>query len=115
MNRALEKLRKLFAKRGAVWTTAFLARAISANSVQAAPAALAAKTSVKPKKTLARLPKMSLTDWLVSRKDKHNLYYLFPGMGKGARKRFVRNMIIAVVVGSILSAGIWAVAYFMSR
>ena len=39
--RALEKLRKFFMKRGVGSTTAIIAGAISANSVQAAPAALA--------------------------------------------------------------------------
>ncbi len=38
---ALEKLRKFFAKRGVVSTTAIIAGAIAANSVQAAPAVLA--------------------------------------------------------------------------
>ncbi|MGB7748766.1 MAG: sigma-70 family RNA polymerase sigma factor [Verrucomicrobiia bacterium] len=41
VNRALEKLRRFFVKRGIASTTAILAGAISANSVQAAPAALA--------------------------------------------------------------------------
>jgi hypothetical protein len=41
VSRALERLRKLFAKRGVVLTTAIIAGAISSNSVQAAPAALA--------------------------------------------------------------------------
>ena len=41
VNRALEKLRQFFVKRGIASTTATLAGAISANSVQAAPAALA--------------------------------------------------------------------------
>jgi RNA polymerase sigma factor (sigma-70 family) len=40
VNRALEKLRKIFTKRGVNSTTATLAGAISANSVQAAPATL---------------------------------------------------------------------------
>jgi RNA polymerase sigma factor (sigma-70 family) len=44
VNRALEKLRKFFTKRGVSSTTANLAGAISANSVQAAPAGLAQKT-----------------------------------------------------------------------
>lgn len=39
--RALEKLRKFFANRGVISTTATIAGAISANSVQAAPVALA--------------------------------------------------------------------------
>ena len=41
VNRALEKLRKFFTKRGVVSTTAIIAGAISANSVHAAPVALA--------------------------------------------------------------------------
>jgi len=41
VNRALEKLRKIFTKRGVSSTTAILAGTISANSVQAAPVALA--------------------------------------------------------------------------
>ena len=41
VSRALEKLRKLFVKRGVSSTTATIAGAISANSIQAAPLALA--------------------------------------------------------------------------
>ncbi len=41
VNRALEKLRKFFTKRGVSSTTAMIAGAVSANSVQAAPVALA--------------------------------------------------------------------------
>jgi uncharacterized protein (TIGR03435 family) len=41
VNRALEKLRRYFTKRGVSSTTAILAGAIAANSVQAAPVALA--------------------------------------------------------------------------
>ncbi len=41
VNRALEKLRKFFTKRGVISTTAIIAGAVSAHSVQAAPAALA--------------------------------------------------------------------------
>ncbi len=40
INRALEKLRRYFLKRGVISTTAIIAGAISANSVQAAPAGL---------------------------------------------------------------------------
>ncbi len=50
VTRALEKLRKFFAKRGVALTTAVIAGAISANSVQAAPAGMAttiAATAVK--------------------------------------------------------------------
>ena len=41
VNRALEKLRRFFTKRGVSSTTAIIAGAISANSIQAAPVALA--------------------------------------------------------------------------
>jgi Tfp pilus assembly protein PilN len=30
-----------------------------------------------------------------------------PGMGRGARKRFWRNMFLGVLVGLLLSAGMW--------
>ena len=45
VGRALEKLRKFFAKRGVVSTTAIIAGVISANSVQAAPAGMAQTVS----------------------------------------------------------------------
>ena len=46
VNRALEKLRKFFTKRGVISTTAVIAGAMSANSVQAAPAAMAKAVTV---------------------------------------------------------------------
>jgi RNA polymerase sigma factor (sigma-70 family) len=46
VNRAVEKLRKIFTKRGIISTTSILAGAISANSVQAAPSGLAKTISV---------------------------------------------------------------------
>ncbi len=46
VNRALEKLRKFFARRGITSTTAVIGGAISANSVQAAPVALAKSVTV---------------------------------------------------------------------
>ena len=45
VNHALEKLRKFFEKRGVTSTVAIIAGAISANSVQAAPAMLAKTAS----------------------------------------------------------------------
>src|SRR5579862_1802730 len=45
VSRALEKLRKLFARRGVSAATAIIAGAISANSVQAAPAVLASSVT----------------------------------------------------------------------
>jgi hypothetical protein len=47
----------------------------------------------------------------VSRKSK-NFYYLFPGQGRGARKRFVRNLFVAVIVGS-LAAGLLAWIFYL--
>jgi len=46
VNRALEKLRKFFAKRGVTLTSAVIAGAVAANSVQAAPATLAQTVTV---------------------------------------------------------------------
>ncbi|HLQ50489.1 MAG TPA: sigma factor-like helix-turn-helix DNA-binding protein, partial [Terriglobales bacterium] len=46
VSRALEKLRRFFTKRGVGSTTAIIAWAISANSVQAAPAMLAKTATV---------------------------------------------------------------------
>lgn len=45
VNRALEKLRMIFAKRGITLTTAIIASAVSAHSVQAAPAGLASSVT----------------------------------------------------------------------
>jgi hypothetical protein len=36
-------------------------------------------------------------------RHKNNLYYLLPGMGRGARKRFWRNMFLGVLVGVLVS------------
>jgi hypothetical protein len=52
----------------------------------------------------------------VSQKGKHrnNLYYLLPGMGRGARQRFWRNLLLGVVMGllvSALMAGLWYWVY----
>ncbi len=51
--RGLEKLRTFFARRGVALTTAIIAGAVSANSVQAAPAGLAAAISATAAKGLA--------------------------------------------------------------
>jgi RNA polymerase sigma factor (sigma-70 family) len=59
ISRALEKLRRFFLKRGVVSTTALIAGAISANSVQSAPIELAAKvtsTVVKGSAVAASIP-----------------------------------------------------------
>ena len=51
VNRALEKLRKIFTKRGVSLTTTIIAGAISANSVQAAPVGLAVIVTTAAKVT----------------------------------------------------------------
>ena len=53
VNRALEKLRKFFTKRGISLTTAIIAGAVSANSVQAAPVGLAATVTAAAAKGAA--------------------------------------------------------------
>lgn len=72
-NRAVEKLRVFFTKRGIILTAAALTAAISANSVQAAPVALAAsvtaaalaKGSIAAASTLALVQEtMTLMAWL---------------------------------------------------
>jgi Tfp pilus assembly protein PilN len=45
---------------------------------------------------------------------KNNLYYLMPGMGRGARKRFWRNMVIGVLVGLVISGLMWWLFYFLN-
>jgi len=49
----------------------------------------------------------------VSKKGMHknNLYYLLPGMGRGARKRFWRNMILGVAIG-ILMSGLMGILFY---
>jgi hypothetical protein len=42
----------------------------------------------------------------VNNKEK-SLYYLFPGQGQGKRKRFLRHLTMAIVVG-LLAAGFLA-------
>jgi RNA polymerase sigma factor (sigma-70 family) len=53
VNRALEKLRMFFSKRGVTLTTALIASAVSANSVQAAPAGLAATVTAAKGATIS--------------------------------------------------------------
>jgi hypothetical protein len=40
-------------------------------------------------------------------RHKNNLYYLMPGMGRGARKRFWRNLFLGVLAGLVISAAMW--------
>jgi hypothetical protein len=53
---------------------------------------------------------MFVTISSVPKKGK-NFYYLLPGQGRGARRRFLRNMIIAVIVG-LLTSGLLAGIFY---
>ena len=45
---------------------------------------------------------------------KNNLYYLLPGMGRGARQRFWRNMGLGIVMGLVLSGLMWWLFYYLN-
>ncbi len=60
VNRALEKLRKLLSKRGVTLSTAVIAGAVSANSLQAAPPGLAATVTTTAAKSAAIFAKLTL-------------------------------------------------------
>ena len=49
---------------------------------------------------------MNPTQLQVGRKPK-SFYYLLPGQGRGARKRYLRNLVVSVIIG-LLSAGLFA-------
>jgi hypothetical protein len=46
---------------------------------------------------------MNPTRCQVSKKPK-SFYYLLPGQGRGARKRYLRNLIVSIVVGLLVCA-----------
>jgi hypothetical protein len=46
-------------------------------------------------------------------KRSHDLYYLFPGMGHGTRKRFFRNIVWSIIVGAFVSAGVAGILYLV--
>jgi RNA polymerase sigma factor (sigma-70 family) len=60
VNRALEKLRKFFTKRGATFSAAIIATAVSANSVHAAPAGLSVSTVAAIKGSAVSVSTMTL-------------------------------------------------------
>ncbi|HVU07224.1 MAG TPA: DUF6263 family protein [Verrucomicrobiae bacterium] len=100
VNRALEKLRKIFARRGVSSTAAIIAGTISANSVQAAPIGLA--------KTISAV---AITKGAVASASTLTLI-------KGALKIMAwTKMKIAVVVGAgvLLAAGGGTVVYEMNQ
>jgi uncharacterized protein (TIGR03435 family) len=93
--RGLEKLRAFFVRRGVVLTTAVIAGAISANSVQAAPAGLAAAVAAATVAKGAAAGASTLT------------------LVKGALKLMAwtkAKLAVAVALGAILTAGVTTVA-----
>jgi hypothetical protein len=58
------------------------------------------------------LTQADLIAFKVSRKSK-NFYYLMPGQGRNARRRHLRNLMVALFVGLILSGTMaWVIWYF---
>jgi len=41
------------------------------------------------------------------RSHKNDLYYLLPGMGRGSRKRFWRNLALGLFMGALVSGLMW--------
>jgi hypothetical protein len=64
--------------------------------------------------TMAGFTRQSNSVVGLKRKPK-NFYYLLPGQGRGARKRFLRNMIAAVVVGCITAGLLGWILYLIER
>jgi hypothetical protein len=48
-------------------------------------------------------------------KRRHDLYYLFPGMAQGSRKRFVRNFIWSLIVGVAVAASLAGILYLVYK
>lgn len=51
----------------------------------------------------------------VSKRRKRDLYYLLPGQGRGARRRFIRNIILALIVGGITAGLLFWLLYLIER
>jgi uncharacterized membrane protein YccC len=49
------------------------------------------------------------------RKKEKSHYYLLPGQGRGARRRFLRNMIVALIVGSITAGLLFWLFYSLEQ
>ena len=56
--------------------------------------------------------------FMAKKKEKdpeRELYYLLPGMARGARARYLRNLKVSLVVGVMVSAVIAFVFYYLSH
>jgi hypothetical protein len=55
-----------------------------------------------------------ILSYQVAKKPK-SFYYLLPGQGRGARKRYLRNLVVALIVG-LLTCGLFVgICYFLYR
>ncbi len=48
-------------------------------------------------------------------KRSHDLYFLFPGMAHGSRKRYTRNLIWSLIVGALASTAIAGLLYLVYK
>ncbi len=48
-------------------------------------------------------------------KKENNLYYLLPGQGRGARRRYLRNLIVALIVGSLTAGLLFLVFWYYNE
>jgi hypothetical protein len=55
--------------------------------------------------------------WLKKKdhEEKRDLYYLLPGMARGARTRYLRNLKISLLVGGIISIILGTLFYYASN
>jgi len=53
--------------------------------------------------------------WKEKKSRHHDLYYLLPGMGRGARRRFRRNITVGILVGLLVSGLMATVFYYWNN
>ncbi len=51
----------------------------------------------------------------MTKKKKENLYYLLPGMGRGARQKFFRNLKISILVGLLAAGAVALLLHFKDK
>lgn len=49
------------------------------------------------------------------RNPEENRYYLLPGQGRGNRRKHRQQLVAALIVAAIVSAGMAAVIWFLNR
>lgn len=48
-------------------------------------------------------------------RKKEDLYYLLPGMARGARQKFLRNLKVSIVVGLIVAGLLALMMYYKDK